>query len=129
MTSASQAAREEIAHRIRLAVPVGIAVHPILPPVIRPPMIALIPRSPYLEPVSLGSAPRFLLRLAAAIMVAATDLPAGVNRIEDIAEEIATSLPGGIDVGTLSPPRVEDIGAQGSAVIAELDLTARIERT
>lgn len=126
--SASKDAREEIAHYLRLAVPAGVSVHAILPPVIRPPQLALIPRSPYLSPVSLGTNPRFQLNVTVAIIVAATDLPAGVDRIEELAEAIATSLPAGIEVGDLSSPRVEDIGSQGSAVIAELDLSARIER-
>jgi len=94
---------------------------------VTPPMIALRPGSPYMTPTSLGTALRYRLQLQVVLIVPATDLVAGVARLEDMAEAILPAL-AGLQVGELTAPRVEDLGAQGSAVLAELSITALVER-
>jgi hypothetical protein len=126
MSSLAAQAREEIAAAISLAVP-DIPVAAMLPPTITPPLIALRPGSPYMTPSTLGSQLRYRLSLVLVVMLPTTDLVAGVARLEAVVEAILPAL-AGLQVGELQAPRVEDIGAQGSVVLAELDLNAQIER-
>ena len=126
MTALATDARQEIAAAVALAVP-DVPVVAMLPPTVTPPLIALRPRSPYMTPTSLGTQLRYRLELSLVLMVPATDLVAGIARLELLAEAIYPAL-AHLQVGELTAPRVEDLGAQGSAVLAELDLTALIER-
>lgn len=125
--SAASEARAEIAAAIRDGLESNVPVYDLLPPVIRPPLIALEPRDPYLEPLVIGGG-RWVLRLAVAVIASAADMGSGFALVEDLAEQLHAILPAGVEIGTTSAPRLTDLGAQGPAIVLEIDITAPIER-
>lgn len=125
MTAAATDARVEIAAALRDGLPAAIPVYDLLPAVIRPPLVALEPRDPYLEPLTIGY-DRFLLRLAVAIIAPAAEPGRGFAWIEETAELVYDLLPPGVTAENLAAPRITDLGAQGPALVAEIDLTIPI---
>lgn len=89
----------------------GYIVYDYVPADPTPPCAIMVPASPWLVPVSIGSNPTCVVSYKLTLCVAANDNKASLYNIEDLAESVLTQLPSGTGVGDFSPPRPTSIGS------------------
>lgn len=89
----------------------GYQVYDYVPADPTPPCAIMVPNSPWLVPVTIGSDPRCILSYKLTLCVAANDNKASLYNIEDMAESVLANLPSGTSVGDFSPPRPASIGS------------------
>jgi hypothetical protein len=126
MNAASTDARLAITTALKTA---GLPAFPYVPKTVSMPAVIVIPDDPYLIPNRVGPVLRMEAKYVVVCVAAAHEAEAGVASCEEMAERAILALPDGVTADRVTRPSLDSIGAQGSVYVAEITITAQVERT
>lgn len=103
---------------------VGVKVYDVAPKTPIPPCLAVSSGSPWMVPERLGGAMslRAYWRVMCVVRDGADYLPA----LEALVEDVLEALPDGVTCDSVGPPSVLDIGAQGSVLACDVNISAHL---
>jgi hypothetical protein len=116
-------ARVEIASALTMA---GLPAFPYLPPTVSLPAVIITPRDPYVVPDRIGRDLTYTANFRVSMLAQALDNEAGLAAVEDLIDRTMAAMPDGVLVLRCGPPLIDDLGAQGSAYVAEMDVAAHV---
>lgn len=116
-------ARNEIADALRAA---GLPAFPYLPATVSLPAVILVPADPYVIPDRIGSTLTYTARFTVSLLAQAIDNASGLAAVEALIDETMGALPDGVLVIRCGPPLLDDLGAQGAAYVADLEISAHV---
>jgi hypothetical protein len=101
----------------------SVKVYPTPPPTPVPPCVVIASGSPWMVPDRLGG---FQPRVSWKVMVVVRDDANHVAGLESLVESVIGALPTGVRWESVGPPSSLDVGAQGSVMVSEIDITAAL---
>jgi hypothetical protein len=104
----------------------GLPAFPYLPETVSLPAVIITPRDPYIVVDRIGSVLTYTVGLRVSLLAQALDNEAGVAAVESLIDRTLVALPDGISVLSVGPPLIDNLGAQGSAYIAEMEILAHV---
>lgn len=116
-------ARTEIATALRAK---GLPAFPYLPATVSLPAAILVPGDPYVIPDRIGATLTYTARFRLSLLAQALDNESGLIACEELIDATMAALPDGVLVVRCGPPLLDDLGAQGSAYVAEMEITAHV---
>ena len=116
-------ARVEIADALRAA---GLPAFPYLPPTVSLPAVILVPADPYVVPDRIGPTLTYTARFTVSLLAQAIDNASGLAAVESLIDATMAALPDGVMVIRCGPPLLDDMGAQGVAYVADMDISAHV---
>lgn len=116
-------ARVEIAAALTAA---GLPAFPYLPETVTLPAVIITPRDPYVIPDRIGRDLTYTANFRVSMLAQALDNAAGLAAVEDLIDRTMAAMPDGVLVLSVGPPLIDDLGAQGSAYVAEMDIAAHV---
>jgi hypothetical protein len=119
-------ARDAIAKALRDA---GLPAHSYVPETVSPPAVIVIPDDPYIVVNRLGPRLSYSAAFTVTVMVQALDNEASLALCEAHIDAVLDALPSGVSATRVSRPALDDLGAQGAVYVAEVNVTAQVERT
>jgi hypothetical protein len=121
MTAVTDAREDLVA---ALADAVSVKVYPTPPPTPIAPCVVVACGSPWITPERLGGP--LQARVSWKVLVVVRDDAGHVPALEALVETVLGALPDGYVCDSVGPPSSLDIGAQGSVMVTEINLTARL---
>jgi hypothetical protein len=116
-------ARVEIAAVLRAA---GLPAFEYVPPTVSLPAVIIVPADPYVVPDRIGPTLTYTARFTVSLLAQAVDNASGLAAVEALIDETMAALPDGVLVIRCGPPLLDDLGAQGSAYVADMDISAHV---
>lgn len=116
-------ARTEIAAALLAA---GLPAFPYIPETVSLPAVMVVPGDPYITLDRIGPTLEYLARFRVFVVVQALDTAAALAANEALLDATITALPVGVSANRVSPPLLDDMGAQGAAMVSEIEVTAHV---
>jgi hypothetical protein len=117
-------ARDEICLYLQMA---NLPAFPSVPETVTLPSIVILPDDPYAEIDRIGPTLKYTTFLTLNIVVQALDNTTGLANAEALIDATLKALPPGVRVTRVSRPLMDDLGAQGSAYVAQINVAAHVE--
>ena len=76
-----------------------------------PPAIVVVPSSPYLEPITIGSLSKLKINFTITAIVQYNSNPASLDNLEQLVMGILAAMPAGYEVGNVEKPVPLEVGA------------------
>lgn len=121
MTALSTEAREEL---VLAFTGLGYKVYNTVPAVPKPPCIVIIPDAPWIQPTRLGSNLNYLVRWKVMVVISPRNNEAATVDIEDAVDTVLSLIPSTMNVEQVNPPQLNDVGAQGTVLTTEINVSA-----
>lgn len=116
-------ARKEITAALTAA---NLPAFPYLPATVSLPAVIITPRDPYVIPDRIGRDLTYTANFRVSMLAQALDNESGLAACEELIDRTMAAMPDGVLVLSVSPPLIDDLGAQGSAYVAEMDVSAHV---
>lgn len=116
-------ARTEIVAALAAA---GLPAFPYVPPTVSLPAVIITPRDPYVIPDRIGETLTYTAAFRLSIVAQALDNESSLAACEDLIDRTIAALPDGVHFIRSGPPLIDSLGAQGDAMVAEMDVTAHV---
>lgn len=105
----------------------GFTVYDVAPPAPKPPAIVVIPDSPWVRPDRIGSALNYEVRWRVLAVISPRNNSAAQRDTEDAVDAILAALPAGYAVELVGAPQLTDVGAQGTVITTEINVSVRMK--
>lgn len=92
------------------------------------PFVAMIPATPYLEPLTIGSGVKVRVNLALTLAVEPYDNEAALDNIEKLAVSVLAALPVGYTVGDVSNPMPMVLQSGTECIACEINVSTHYEQ-
>lgn len=102
----------------------GIRVYDTVPAVPKPPAIVVTPDSPWIVPERVGSPLNYRIRWRVLIVISPRSNEAATIDTEDAVDTVLALIPATFNVEQVNPPQLQDIGAQGTVISTEVNVSA-----
>ena len=102
----------------------GIRVYDIVPAVPKPPAIVITPDAPWIIPERLGTPLNYRVRWRVMVVISPRNNEAATTDIEDAVDTVLGLIPSTFNVEQVNPPQLSDIGAQGTVLTTEINISA-----
>ncbi len=102
----------------------GIKVYDTVPAVPKPPAIVITPDAPWIIPERLGTPLNYRVRWRVMVVISPRNNEAATTDIEDAVDTVLDLIPSTFNVEQVNPPQLSDIGAQGTVLTTEINVSA-----
>lgn len=102
----------------------GIRVYDTVPAVPKPPAVVITPDSPWIVPERVGSFLNYRVRWRVLVVISPRNNEAATVDIEDAVDTLLGLVPSGFNVEQVNPPQLNDVGAQGTVLTTEINISA-----
>jgi hypothetical protein len=126
MTALTTDARKVITDALAAA---GLPAFAYVPATVSLPAVIITPRDPYITPDRVGAILTYTAAFRVSCIVQALDNETALAACELLIDRTITALPDGVRFIRGGPPLMDDLGGQGTAFVAELDVEAHVTGT
>jgi len=102
----------------------GIRVYETVPAVPKPPAIVITPDAPWIVPERVGTPLNYRVRWRVMVVISPRNNEASTLDIEDAVDTLLALVPSTYNVEQVNPPQLSDIGAQGTVITTEINISA-----
>lgn len=102
----------------------GIRVYDTVPAVPKPPAVVIVPDAPWIVPERIGSPLNYRVRWRVLIVISPRSNDAATTDIEDAVDTLLALVPSTFNVEQVNPPQLSDVGAQGTVLTTEINISA-----
>lgn len=102
----------------------GIRVYDTVPAVPKPPAIVITPDAPWIVPERIGSPLNYRVRWRVLVVISPRSNEAATTDTEDAIDTVLALVPAAFNVEQVNPPQLQDIGAQGTVISTEINISA-----
>jgi len=102
----------------------GIRVYDSVPAVPKPPAIVITPDAPWIVPERLGTPLNYRVRWRVLVVISPRSNDAATVDIEDAVDTVLGLIPSTMNVEQVNPPQLNDVGAQGTVLTTEINVSA-----
>jgi hypothetical protein len=102
----------------------GIRVYDTPPAVPKPPAVVIIPDAPWIVPERIGTPLNYRVRWKVLVVISPRNNEAATIDIEDAVDTILALVPSTFNVEQVNPPQLNDVGAQGTVLTTEINISA-----
>lgn len=102
----------------------GIRVYDSVPAVPKPPAIVITPDAPWIVPERLGTPLNYQVRWRVLVVISPRNNDAATVDIEDAVDTVLGLIPSTMNVEQVNPPQLNDVGAQGTVLTTEINVSA-----
>lgn len=103
----------------------GRTVYGIAPKVPMPPCLVVVPDAGWISLDRIGAPTRWEMRFK--VLAVARDNDEGLPELEDAVQDVLNALADTCAIRSVSPPQSTDIGAQGSVLVSEVNLSIHVK--
>jgi len=102
----------------------GIRVYETVPAVPKPPAVVITPDAPWIVPERVGTPLNYRVRWRVMVVISPRNNEASTLDIEDAVDTLLALVPSTYNVEQVNPPQLSDIGAQGTVLTTEINISA-----
>lgn len=102
----------------------GIRVYDTVPAVPKPPAIVITPDAPWIVPERIGTPLNYRVRWRVLVIISPRNNEAATIDIEDAVDTVLSLVPSTYNVEQVNPPQLSDVGAQGTVLTTEINISA-----
>ena len=102
----------------------GIRVYETVPAVPKPPAVVITPDAPWIVPERVGTPLNYRVRWRVMVVISPRNNEASTLDIEDAVDTLLALVPSTYNVEQVNPPQLSDIGAQGTVITTEINISA-----
>jgi len=102
----------------------GIRVYDSVPAVPKPPAIVITPDAPWIVPERVGTPLNYRVRWRVLVVISPRNNDAATVDIEDAVDTVLGLIPSTMNVEQVNPPQLNDVGAQGTVLTTEINVSA-----
>lgn len=102
----------------------GIRVYETVPAVPKPPAVVITPDAPWIIPERVGTPLNYRVRWRVMVVISPRNNEASTLDIEDAVDTLLALVPSTYNVEQVNPPQLSDIGAQGTVLTTEINISA-----
>jgi hypothetical protein len=102
----------------------GIRVYETVPAVPKPPAVVITPDAPWIVPERLGTPLNYRVRWRVLVVISPRNNEAATVDIEDAVDTLLALVPSTFNVEQVNPPQLQDVGAQGTVLTTEINISA-----
>jgi len=106
---------------------VGMRVYDTIPAVPKPPAIVISPDSPWIRPNRLGSNLNYEVRWKILVIISPRQNAAATLDTEAAVDSVLAMIPNGFTCQGVNAPQLQDIGAQGTILTTEINVSASMK--
>jgi hypothetical protein len=106
---------------------VGMRVYDTVPAVPKPPAIVISPDSPWIRPNRLGSNLNYEVRWKILVIISPRQNAAATLDTEAAVDSVLAMIPNGFTCQGVNAPQLQDIGAQGTILTTEINVSASMK--
>lgn len=121
MTALSTEAREGLITAFSAS---SLRVYDTVPAVPKPPCVVITPDAPWIVPERVGSNLNYRVRWRVLVVISPRNNEAATLDIEDAIDELLALVPSTYNVEQVNPPQLNDVGAQGTVLTTEINVSA-----
>lgn len=103
----------------------GIRVYDTVPAVPKPPAVVIVPASPWIQPDRIGSTLNYQISFRILIIISPRNNEAATIDVEDAVDTVLRLIPSSFTVEQVNAPALQDVGAQGTILTTEINVSAR----
>jgi hypothetical protein len=115
--------RTEIAAALAMA---GLPAFPYVPETVTLPSVVVVPDDPYIVVDRLGPTLNYTVAYVLHVVTQAIDNEAGLSSCEALIDDTLRAIPDGVRVVRVNRPLIDNLGAQGSAYVAQIFVQAHV---
>lgn len=101
----------------------GIRVYDTVPAVPKPPAIVITPDAPWIIPDRVGSFLNYRVRWRVLVVISPRNNEAATLDVEDAVDTLLGLVPSGFTVDQVNNPQLNDVGAQGTVLTTEIQIS------
>ena len=121
MTALSTESREALIQALSSS---SLRVYDTVPAVPKPPAVVITPDAPWIVPERVGSNLNYRVRWRVLVVISPRSNEAATLDIEDAVDELLALVPSTYNVEQVNPPQLNDVGAQGTVLTTEINVSA-----
>lgn len=107
----------------------GLPAFPYVPETVTLPAVLIIPADPYIVLDRVGRELTYTANFRVHVVAQALDNATGLALAETLIDATLEALPDGTAATRVGPPLLDDLGAQGSAFVAEIAVSAHVAKS
>jgi len=102
----------------------GIRVYETVPAVPKPPCVVITPDAPWIIPERIGTPLNYRIRWRVLVVISPRNNEAATVDIEEAVDTLLALVPSTFNVEQVNPPQLNDVGAQGTVLTTEINISA-----